>query len=87
MNKDKLLAMLKAQLIKSNVLSSAQGASALVRGTSLSDVASARISGPGKVLAPVLSGLGAGLTFEQQKEFLLLQLQQEQRNVLELEMF
>lgn len=37
------------------------------------------------MLAPILSRLGNGLTFQQQKELLLLQLQQEKKNVLEVE--
>ena len=62
-----------------------EGASSPGEVASLFDVASAQVSRPGKVLAPVLTVLGAGLTFEQQKELLLLQLQQEQRNVFEVE--
>ncbi|CAN9508185.1 unnamed protein product [Ophioblennius macclurei] len=85
MNKEELLTTLKGQLVESNILSSVEGASAPVEVTSLSDVASAGVSGPGKALSPVLSGIGTGLTFEQQKELLLLQLQHEQKNVLEVE--
>ena len=47
----------------------------------------ARVSELSKVsnLAPALTGLSDGLTFEQHKELVLLQLQQEQRNILEVE--
>ena len=34
---------------------------------------------------PSVAGFGVGLTFEQQKHLLLLQLQHEQKNVLEVE--
>ena len=51
--------------------------------TGSADEASPAVSGSGRV--PSVAGFGVGMTFEQQKQLLLLQLQHEQKNVLEVE--
>ena len=78
LNKDELLATLKHKLVEKEVLPVLVGSlKAPEEMDSVSDVASPRVTGPVMMskMAPVLTGLG--FTFEQQKELILLQRQQE----------
>lgn len=88
LSKDDLLVTLKARLVEDKILAvRVESEKTPVGMASVSDVDFPNPSLPGKgpSVVPVLAGFGAGLSFEQQKELLLLQLQQEQRHVLELE--
>jgi len=81
--KDDMSATLKAYLVEKNIFSALTvGASASVEMSGVSDV-SPEVSESSKMAnaAPLLTGLGVGLTFEQQKQLL----QQEQNNAFELE--
>ena len=73
-NKEELLATLKHELVEKEVLPVLVGSvEAPIDKDSVSEVASKRVTGPVEManMAPVLTGLG--FTFEQQKELILLQ--------------
>ncbi|XP_030271930.1 uncharacterized protein LOC115581177 isoform X1 [Sparus aurata] len=80
LSKEELLKTLKDKLAESGILSGL-GDGAPVSVTDSADKASPVVSRS----VPSVAGYGVGLTFEQQKQLLLLQLQHEQKNVLEVE--
>ncbi|XP_033942524.1 uncharacterized protein cep104 isoform X1 [Pseudochaenichthys georgianus] len=67
LNKEELLVEIKAQLVEKSILSVFLGP------TSKQSIESGNVSG----VAPVLSGLGVGLSFKEQKELLMLHLERD----------
>lgn len=75
--KDVLLNMLKTALRDKKILP--------VLAESETVITSGDLPSRAKLVSPLLSSFGDGLTFEEQKELLLLQYEQEQKHTLELE--